>query len=205
MGHRPDLHGDLGQRPYVCFMVDASSRMIVRWLVAAHMRTEMVLDPLEIARRSRGTRLARLVAPSARSLVQDSCHACLDTCHHVWQDYHIFGRYVRSASIALTQIAWIASAVLVAASLAHPQLTGALAWSLSATQLFALWSLGFGVRTAWLTASSIQLAWALYGAMTGQAGFVAACAVGAGLQFRAYLKHPAAIVDDRRKECQNLQ
>ena len=38
---------------YVCFIVDAFSRMIVGWRVASHMRTEMVLDAIEMARRSR--------------------------------------------------------------------------------------------------------------------------------------------------------
>ena len=32
---------------YVCFIVDAFSRRIVGWRVAAHMRTQMVLDALE--------------------------------------------------------------------------------------------------------------------------------------------------------------
>jgi putative transposase len=41
---------------YVCFIVDAFSRMIVGWRVASHMRTDMVLDALEMARRSRGGR-----------------------------------------------------------------------------------------------------------------------------------------------------
>jgi putative transposase len=45
---------------YVCFIVDAYSRMIVGWRVAAHMRTTMVLDALEMARWSRGTRLEGL-------------------------------------------------------------------------------------------------------------------------------------------------
>jgi putative transposase len=49
---------------YVCFIVDAFSRMIVGWRVAANMRTEMVLDALEMARWSRGTRLEGLVAHS---------------------------------------------------------------------------------------------------------------------------------------------
>ena len=49
---------------YVCFIVDAFSRMIVGWRVAAHMRTEMVLDALEMARASRGAHLAGLVAHS---------------------------------------------------------------------------------------------------------------------------------------------
>jgi putative transposase len=50
---------------YVCFIVDAFSRMIVGWRVAAHMRTDMVLDALEMARRSRGAqRLVGLVAHS---------------------------------------------------------------------------------------------------------------------------------------------
>ena len=50
---------------YVCFIVDAFSRRIVGWRVASHMRTEMVLDALEMARRSRGgRRLVGLVAHS---------------------------------------------------------------------------------------------------------------------------------------------
>ena len=44
---------------YVCFITDAFSRMIVGWRVAAHMRTDMVLDALEMARHSR--RAGRLV------------------------------------------------------------------------------------------------------------------------------------------------
>ena len=49
---------------YVCFIIDAYSRRIVGWRVASHMRTEMVLDSLEMARQSRGTRLEGLVAHS---------------------------------------------------------------------------------------------------------------------------------------------
>jgi putative transposase len=50
---------------YVCFIVDAYSRMIVGWRVAAHMRTDMVLDALEMARRSRGAgRLVGLITHS---------------------------------------------------------------------------------------------------------------------------------------------
>ena len=49
---------------YVCFIVDAFSRLIVGWRVAAHMRTQMVLDALEMARSARGTRLEGLVAHS---------------------------------------------------------------------------------------------------------------------------------------------
>jgi putative transposase len=49
---------------YVCLIVDAFSRMIVGWRVAGHMRTDMVLDALEMARWSRGTRLEGLVAHS---------------------------------------------------------------------------------------------------------------------------------------------
>ena len=49
---------------YVCFISDAYSRMIVGWRVASHMRTEMVLDALEMARWARGTRLEGLVAHS---------------------------------------------------------------------------------------------------------------------------------------------
>jgi hypothetical protein len=47
----------------VCFIVDAFSRRIVGWRVAANMKTDMVLDALEMARRSRGARrLIGLVA-----------------------------------------------------------------------------------------------------------------------------------------------
>jgi putative transposase len=50
---------------YVCFIVDAFTRRIVGWRVAANRRTEMVLDALEMARRSRGARpLVGLVAHS---------------------------------------------------------------------------------------------------------------------------------------------
>jgi putative transposase len=50
---------------YVCFIVDAFSRMIVGWRVASNMRTDTVLDALELARRSRGNRrLVGLVAHS---------------------------------------------------------------------------------------------------------------------------------------------
>ena len=49
---------------YVCFIVDAFSRMIVGWRVASNMGTAMVLDALEMARWQRGTRLEGLVAHS---------------------------------------------------------------------------------------------------------------------------------------------
>ncbi len=50
---------------YVCFIVDAFSRMIVGWRVAANMKTDMVLDALEMARAARGARrLIGLVAHS---------------------------------------------------------------------------------------------------------------------------------------------
>lgn len=46
----------LARVAYVCFIVDVFSRMIVGWRVASHMRTEMVLDAIEMARWSRGAR-----------------------------------------------------------------------------------------------------------------------------------------------------
>jgi putative transposase len=50
---------------YACFIVDAFSRRIVGWRVAANMKTAMVLDALEMARVSRGgRRLVGLVAHS---------------------------------------------------------------------------------------------------------------------------------------------
>ena len=45
---------------YVCFIIDACSRMIVGWRVASHMRTTMVLDAIEMARWSRGTQFEGL-------------------------------------------------------------------------------------------------------------------------------------------------
>jgi len=45
---------------YVCFIIDAFSRMIVGWRVAPNMRTEMVLDAIEMARWSRGRHHAGL-------------------------------------------------------------------------------------------------------------------------------------------------
>ena len=49
---------------HVCFIVDAFTRVIVGWRVASSMRTDMVLDALEMARWSRGTRLEGLVTHS---------------------------------------------------------------------------------------------------------------------------------------------
>jgi hypothetical protein len=45
---------------YVCFIIDAFSRMIVGWTVAGHMRTTMVLDAIEMARWNRGVNLPGL-------------------------------------------------------------------------------------------------------------------------------------------------
>ena len=49
---------------YVCFIVDAFSRLIVGWRVAAHMCTEMVLDAVEMARRGRGALIEGLTVHS---------------------------------------------------------------------------------------------------------------------------------------------
>ena len=49
---------------YVCFIIDAYSRTIVGWRVAAHMRTDMVLDALSMASWSRGTHLEGLITHS---------------------------------------------------------------------------------------------------------------------------------------------
>jgi len=45
---------------YVCFIIDVFSRTIVGWRVASHMRTETVLDAIEMARWSRGQTLPGL-------------------------------------------------------------------------------------------------------------------------------------------------
>lgn len=39
-----------GRRVCLCFIIDTYSRMIVGWRCASHMRTEMVLDAIEMAR-----------------------------------------------------------------------------------------------------------------------------------------------------------
>jgi putative transposase len=49
---------------YVCFIVDAFSRMIVGWRVAGNMRTDMVLDAMEMAAWKRGAHLNGLVVHS---------------------------------------------------------------------------------------------------------------------------------------------
>ena len=49
---------------YVYFITDAFSRMIVGWRVASHMRTDMVLDALEMARWRRDTTLEGLISHS---------------------------------------------------------------------------------------------------------------------------------------------
>ncbi|WP_245617689.1 IS3 family transposase [Nitriliruptor alkaliphilus] len=53
-----------GGAVYVCFITDAFSRMIVGWRVATHMRTDMVLDALEMARWKRNSQLEGLVCHS---------------------------------------------------------------------------------------------------------------------------------------------
>jgi putative transposase len=52
---------------YVCCITDCYSRMIVGWRVASHMRTDMVLDALGMARWRRGTVLEGLIAHSERA------------------------------------------------------------------------------------------------------------------------------------------
>ncbi len=65
VGDRPDLRPDRSGMAYVCVIVDAFSQRIVGWPVAANMKTERVLDALEMARRARGShRLVGLVAHS---------------------------------------------------------------------------------------------------------------------------------------------
>lgn len=45
---------------YVCFITDAYSRMIIGWRVASNLRTQMVLDAIEMARWRRGANLPDL-------------------------------------------------------------------------------------------------------------------------------------------------
>ena len=49
---------------YVCFIVDVYSRTIVGWRVAANMRTDMVIDAVDMACFHRGTRLDGLILHS---------------------------------------------------------------------------------------------------------------------------------------------
>jgi putative transposase len=49
---------------YVCFIIDAFSRMIVGWRATTNIRSQIVLDALEMARWSRGTQLEGLVCHS---------------------------------------------------------------------------------------------------------------------------------------------
>lgn len=49
---------------YVSFITDVFSRTIVGWRVASNMRTDMVLDSLEMARWARGARLEGLICHS---------------------------------------------------------------------------------------------------------------------------------------------
>ena len=58
---------------YVCFIIDPFSRMIVGWRVASNMRTEMVLDAIEMARWSRGTQLEGLRCHSDAGSQSPSC------------------------------------------------------------------------------------------------------------------------------------
>ena len=44
---------------YVCFIIEAYSRNVVGLLVDSHMKTETVLDAIEMARWSRGKHLTR--------------------------------------------------------------------------------------------------------------------------------------------------
>src|SRR3954451_158509 len=59
---------------YVSFITDVYSRTIVGWRVASNMRTDMVLDSIEMARWSRGTRLDGLVCHSDAGSQYTSIH-----------------------------------------------------------------------------------------------------------------------------------
>jgi transposase InsO family protein len=65
---------------YLAFVLDCYSRMIVGWQLATHMRTELVLDALEM-----GNGLRRpsegLIAPATRS-ARASHEPPADACHH---------------------------------------------------------------------------------------------------------------------------
>jgi transposase InsO family protein len=57
---------------YVCFIIDAYSRTIVGWRVASNMKTETVLDAIEMARWSRGKHLPGLRCHSDRLNLDNS-------------------------------------------------------------------------------------------------------------------------------------
>lgn len=56
-GDRSDVCADVGGDGLRVLITDVFSRRIVGWRVASNMRTDMVLDSLEMARWARGTRL----------------------------------------------------------------------------------------------------------------------------------------------------
>jgi putative transposase len=49
VGRRLYLHPDLGWIPYLAVVIDAWSRRIVGWSMATHLRTELVLEALNMA------------------------------------------------------------------------------------------------------------------------------------------------------------
>ena len=74
---------------YVCFITDVYSRMIVGWRVASHMRTDMVLDAIEMARWNRGLHHTGLRchsdAGSQGGFNWSSQHLDLEVCGGGWE------------------------------------------------------------------------------------------------------------------------
>jgi hypothetical protein len=60
---------------YVCFIIDAFSRMIVGWRVAAHMRTQMALDAIEKENETMRTKAVEAAAVTVAMLVAGCGHS----------------------------------------------------------------------------------------------------------------------------------
>src|SRR5919201_253691 len=61
-------------------------------------------------------------------------------------------------------------------------------WLLTALQVLALRSAGTGRWWGWLLGAGVQLPWIAYAVVTGQAGFIAGCAISGAVQTRNFLE-----------------
>ena len=61
-------------------------------------------------------------------------------------------------------------------------------WLLTGLQVLALRSAGTGRWWGWLLGAGVQLPWIAYAVVTGQAGFIAGCAISGAVQTRNFLE-----------------
>lgn len=120
---------------YVCFIIDAFSRMIVGWRCASHMRTAMILDAIEMARWSRGRhhedlrchsdagsqftsirygeRLAEIGATPSMGTVGDSCDNALAETRNAYDKTELVRRTTGSGpwrtveDLELATLGWV--------------------------------------------------------------------------------------------------